>query len=295
MFSLSMFFIAGITGHVGGAAARELLEQGHTVRALVRDPIKAAHWSEKGVDVRQGEFGTAHAVADALAGAEGAFLMLPPFLTPGPDFAEARAIIASYAEALRQAPPPRLVLLSSVGSEQSSGLGLITATHLFEEALGDLPFPTAFIRAGSFLENYLYGLHTAASGWFDTYHTPTDRKLPMIASEDIGKEVARRLVAGQSGNWSGKKIVELGSLVSPDDLASALGLVLGRQVQARSIPRDQWTASLEAQGMPPGFIAPFEEMEDGINSGWINFGSAGAERVAGTITPAQFFEKAKSA
>jgi len=33
----------------------------------------------------------------------------------------------------------------------------------------------------------------------------------------------------------------------------------------------------------------FEEMEDGFNSGWITFGRPGAERVAGTITPAQFF------
>jgi NAD(P)H dehydrogenase (quinone) len=54
--------------------------------------------------------------------------------------------------------PPRLVVLSSVGSQQSGGLGTITSTHLLEEALGDLPFPTAIVRAGSFLENYTRGL-----------------------------------------------------------------------------------------------------------------------------------------
>jgi len=285
-----MFFVSGMTGQVGGAAARQLLEEGRAVRALARDPLKAAEWARKGVDVRQGDFNDVAAVAGALDGVEGAYLMLPPFFAPAPGFPEAKAIITSFGEALRQAPPPRLVVLSSIGSQQSSGLGMITATHLLEEGLGDLPFPTAFIRAGSFLENYTFGLDAAAStGWFDTYLTPTDRPVPMIATADIGNEVARLLVGG----WSGKKIVELGSPVSPDDLARAMGEVLGREVQARAIPREQWAATLEAQGIPPGFIRPYTEMEDAFNSGWIDFGVPGAEPLTGTTTPAQVFARAR--
>ena len=143
-----MFFLSGISGKVGGAAARQLLEEGRTVRALVRDPHKADDWSQKGVDVRRGDFNDADAVAGAMEEVEGAYLMLPPLLAPAPGFPEAKAIIASFREALRQVPPPRLVVLSSIGSQQSSGLGLITTTHLMEEALKDLPFPTAFVRAG---------------------------------------------------------------------------------------------------------------------------------------------------
>ena len=299
-----MFFVTGITGNVGGAAARQLLKEGHTVRTLARDPQKAAAWSQKGVDVRQGDFNDASAVAGALQGVQGAFLMLPPFFTPAPGFPEAKAIAASFREALRQAPPPRVVALSSIGSQQTSGLGMVTATHLLEEALGDLPFLTAFLRPGSFFENYTSGLKAAAStGWFDTYLTPTSRPVPMVATEDIGKEVARLL----TGDWGGKKgadsdkkgargnkkIVELGSPVSPDDLARAMSEVLGRTIQARAIPPEQWTASLEAQGMPPGFIKPFLEMEEGFNSGWIDFGVSGAEPVPGTITPSQFFAQAR--
>lgn len=285
-----MFFVSGLTGQVGGAAARHLLNQGRMVRALARDPQKAAAWSQMGVDVRQGDLNDAAAVAAALEGVDGAFLMLPPSLAPTPGFSEAKAMIESFREALRRAPPPQLVVLSSIGSQQTSGLGLITSTHLLEEALSDLPFPTAFIRAGSFLENYNGNLKAAAStGWFDTYLTPTDRPVPMIATEDIGKEVARLLVGG----WSGKKIVELGSPISPDDLARAMTDVLGRPVQARAVPRERWTASLEALGMPPGTTGAFEEMEDGFNSGWIGFGVPGTEPVAGTVTPAQVFEQAR--
>ena len=283
-----MFLISGITGHVGGAAARQLLAEGRGVRAMLRDPSKAAQWAQQGVDVRQGDFGDPGSMAKALEGVEGAFLMMPPIVTPQPGFPEAKAIAASYTKALNEARPPRVVALSSVGSEKTSGLGLITATHIMEEALGALPLPVAFVRAGSFLENYVYGLKTAAGGYFDTFYTPTDLRVPMIATEDIGKQVARLLVEG----WTGKKVVELGTLRTADDLAEALAAVLGKPVQARSIPREHWSAALEAQGFPAGQTWGFEEMNESINSGWISFGAEGTERVEGTLTPRDVFERA---
>ena len=286
------FFVSGITGHVGGATARKLLEAGHTVRALARDPQKAAAWAQKGVDVRHGDFNDPAAVAAALEGVAGAYLMMPPILVPSPGYPEAKAVIASFQEALRQVPPPRLALLSSVGSEQSYGLGNITSTHLMEEALGDLPFPTAFVRAGGFLENYTGGLGAAAAtGVYYSFFQPVERAFPMIATADIGAEVARLLVAG----WDGKKIVELGSPVSADDLARAMTEVLGRSVKAQAVPREQWAASLEAFGMAPGTTGLYEEMIDGFNSGWIDFGVPGAEPVAGTTTAAQVFASARKA
>lgn len=45
-----MYLVTGITGNVGGAAARHLLEMGMEVRALVRDEAKAADWAAAGVD-----------------------------------------------------------------------------------------------------------------------------------------------------------------------------------------------------------------------------------------------------
>ncbi len=284
-----MFFVAGITGNVGGAAARRLLEEGHTVRTLARDPSKAAEWARQGVDVRQGDWTDPAAVASALEGVEGAYLMMPPIIVPSPDFSEAKAVIASLREALEKAPPPRLALLSSFGSEQSSGIGNITSTHLMEEALGDLPFPTAFVRAGSFLENYLGGLGgAAATGVYYSFFQPVDRPFSMIATADIGAEVARLLAEG----WEGKKIVEIGSPVSANEIAAAMAEALGKPVAAQAIPRERWTATLESFGLPPGRTNLYEEMMEGCNSGWISFGFPGAESVPGTTTPALFFAEA---
>ena len=223
-----MFLITGITGHVGGSAARHLLAEGKQVRALVRDLQKAAKWADQGVELVKGDWTDVAALASALTGVEGAYLMMPPTQTPSRGFPEAKALAAGYAEALRQSPPPRLVVLSSFGSEKDSGLGLITATRLFEQALDDVTFPLAAVRAGTFYENYLYGLQAAQGGMLPLFNAPTDRKIPAIASEDIGTEVAKLLVGASR---TGKRVIELGSYVSPDELAAQLGEVLGRDVK----------------------------------------------------------------
>lgn len=237
----------------------------------------------------QGQWEDAGALTRALAGVEGAYLMMPPLPTPSPDFREAKAVLAAYTEALADATPPKLVALSSIGSEKPSGLGLITSTHLMEEALKDVAVPVAFVRAGSFYENYLFGLQTGQGGVLPTFYLPTDRKLPMIATEDIGGEVARLLTSA----WTGKRYIELGSMVSPDELAAEVGAVLGREVKAQGVPREAWAAALEQMGFPKGQTWGYEEMLEGVNTGWIGFGVEGTERVEGTTRAREVFARAK--
>ena len=284
-----MFLVTGITGNVGGSAARHLLQQGEQVRALVRDTAKAANWAGKGVELVKGEWEDAAALTKALDGVEGAYLMMPPIQVPSPDFREAKAVIASYQEALAKAAPPKVVALSSMGSEKASGLGLITSTYLMEEALRKVSFPIAFVRAGSFYENYRFGLEAAQGGTLPIFYAPTDRKLPMIATEDIGAEVAKLLTT----EWTGQRFIELGSMVSSDELAAQLGEVLGREVEALAIPREAWAATLEHMGMPKGGTWGYEEMIEGVNSGWIGFGVEGTEHVEGTTSAKQVFAAAK--
>jgi uncharacterized protein YbjT (DUF2867 family) len=283
-----MFLVTGITGHVGGATARALLAKGKQVRALVRDTAKAAAWQQQGVDLIQGDFNDAEALAQALQGVEGAYLMMPPNLNPSPGYPEAKAVVAAYARALAASPVPKLVTLSSIGSEKSERLGLITSTAIMERALEQLPFPVAFVRAGSFIENFLFALESGKAGVMPSFYVPTDRKVPMIATADIGAEVAKLLTT----NWTGKRTIELGSQVSPDELATVVGDLLGREVKAQAIPREAWPSALEGMGFPKGNTAPYEEMADNFNSGWIAFGAPGTERVEGTTTAKQVFASA---
>ncbi len=286
-----MFLVTGITGNVGGAAARQLLKMGKQVRALVRNQAKAEAWAKQGVELVKGEWEDAAVLKKALTGVEGAYLMMPPIQTPSRDFREAKAVLASYVEALAAVPPKKLVALSSMGSEKSSGLGLIISTHLMEEALSNQPFPVAFVRAGSFYENYLFGLQAGLGGTFPVFYNPTDRQVPMIATQDIGAEVAKLLTT----NWTGKRVIELGSLLSPDDLASQLGEVLGREVKAQVVPRAAWAEALQHMGLPKGETWGYEEMIEGVNSGLIAFGEKNTERVEGTTSAKEVFSAARSA
>lgn len=280
-----MFFITGITGHVGGAAARHLLAKGRQVRTLLRTPEKAKDFSDQGVEIQQGDLNDAEALARALEGVEGAFLLMQPTMTPPPDFSDAKASLASYTAALAKAPVLRLVALSSMGSEKTEKLGNITATSLMERAFSNLSFPTAFVRAGSFYENYASALLTAQhTGKYFSFQ-PVDFPFPAVGSIDIGTLVAELLLNG----WTGRKIVEVGSLTTANQMAAAVSKAIGRDVKAKAIPRLAWAETLQQFGLPPGSTGPYEQMMESIGNGWIAFGQPGTESVPATQTPEEFF------
>ncbi len=287
-----MFLVMGITGRTGGSVARHLLGQGKQVRALVRDRSKATDWANRGVELVDGDWSDAHAITQSLQGVEGTFVMLPPVYRPSRDFTESKALIAAYATALKSANLPRLVVLSSNGAEKTSRLGAITPLSLLEQALRDLPYPHAFIRPGAFYENFLYGLHAAQGGTLPVFYERTGEKHPMTATEDIGAEAAS-LLTGPT--WTGKRVIELGSMVSPDELAAALGIVLEHDVKAQSLPREMWVPTLERMGFPIGQTWAFEEIYDSVNSHWIGFGAKRTERIEGKTSARDVFAAAQRA
>jgi uncharacterized protein YbjT (DUF2867 family) len=287
-----MFLVVGITGKVGGATATHLLAQGKKVCALVRDRAKAASWTDQGVELVDGDWNNAATIERALKGVDGAFVMLPAVWAPSPDFKEAKGIIANYVEALTKAAPPRVVALSSMGANRTSGLGMITALSLLEQGFRKLTSPIAFVRAGAFFENFLYGLHVAQGGTLPVYYNPTNRKSTMVATNDIGAEVAT-LLTGPT--WSGQRVIELGSMVSADEVAAQLGEVLKLDVKAFAVPRADWPAAFEQFGIPKGRTGPAEAMFEAVNSGWMDLGAEGTEHVEGTTPPRDVFAAAQKA
>jgi uncharacterized protein YbjT (DUF2867 family) len=287
-----MYLVTGITGRVGGATAERLLTRGKSVRALVRDRAKAGFWADRGVELMDGDWNDSAAIARALNGVEGAFVMLPAVWAPSPDYREAKGVIANYVGALTKAPPPRVVALSSMGANRTSGLGIITALALLEQGFRNLTSPIACVRAGGFFENFLYGLQVAQGGTLPVYYNPTDRKSTMVATNDIGVEVAE-LLTGPA--WSGRRVVELGSMVSADEVAEQLGEVLNRDVKAFAVPRAGWAEAFEQFGIPKGRTGPAEEMFEAVNAGWMALGVEGTEHVTGTTSARDVFETARNA
>ena len=287
-----MYLVMGITGNVGGATARHLLKQGKKVRALVRNREKAATWADQGVELVDGDWNDATAIAAALRGVEGAFVMLPAVWAPSSDYREAKCVIANYVEALTRVVAKRVVALSSMGANRTSGVGNITALSLLEQGLRSVPSPVALVRAGGFFENFLFGLQAAQGGTLPVFYNPTNRKSTMVATDDIGAEVAT-LLSGPA--WSGHRVIEMGSMVSADEVAGQLGEVLTLEVKAFAVPRAGWAEAFEQFGIPKGHTGAAEEMFEGVNAGWMDLGIPGTEHVAGTTFARDVFAAARNA
>jgi NAD(P)H dehydrogenase (quinone) len=279
-----MFTVMGITGNVGGAVAENLLAAGKKVRGVVRNPEKAKAWADRGVELVQSAYNDAAGLAKAFTGAEGVFALIPPDFAPAPGLPDQKRTIAAITEALQQAKPGKAVFLSSIGSEQTSGLGLITSTHLLEEATRTLPIPVAYLRAGSFMENWLGVLdHIRATGEMPFFYGPLERKFPLVATQDIGLAGANAL----QQSWTGVRVLEVDGPKGGTDLhetATAFGKALGRDVKAVQLPEPAWQTVLEGIGMPADRTGLYMEMVKSFNSGWIHFGNPGTEKFHGPTT-----------
>lgn len=272
-----MYVVTGITGQVGGALARHLLAGGSAVRAVVRSAEKGEPWAAKGCAVAIADMNDAATLTRAFADAEGVFILIPPRFDPSEDFAEVRAIIAALRQALEEARPSKIVCLSTVGA-QARRPNLLNQLGLMEQALGALGLPVAFLRAAWFMENFALDVASAREeGVLHSFLQPLDRSIPMVATDDIGREAARLLRSA----WSGTRIVELAGPepVSPNDAAATFAAVLGHPVAARLVPRETWEGLFRAAGMKNP--RPRMQMLDGFNEGWIAFEGGGATRVTG--------------
>src|SRR2546421_10702826 len=78
--------VTGATGKVGHATARTLLAEGHEVRALVRDPARAADVVPQGAELVRGDVTDPASVARAAEGREVVFnaMGLPEQWLAGP-------------------------------------------------------------------------------------------------------------------------------------------------------------------------------------------------------------------
>jgi len=272
-----MYAITGITGQVGTALANALLDDHQAIRAIVRSEEKGSPWKAKGAEVAIAPMEDHLALAEAFKGVEAAFILLPPYFDPAPGFPEARALISNIKQALEIAKPNKVVCLSTVGA-QATQPNLLNQLGIMEKELSTLSIPAAFLRAAWFMENAAWDVEAAkTTGVIPSFLQPLNRKIPMIATADIGAVAAKLL----QQSWDGVRIVELqgSELVSPNDIAAAFAQHLDKSVHMEIVPRTSWEDLFKIQGMKSPL--PRIQMLDGFNEGWIKFEGGSAEQLKG--------------
>lgn len=262
------FSIFGITGNTGGAAAEALLAQGHGVRALVRDPAKAAAWAARGVELVPGVITDAAAVASALEGVDGAYVLVPPQWGVADTFAANQPVIDALLAGLAAQPVARVVMLSSVGVHLAAGTGPIRGLRPLEAGLSEHPGVT-FLRANYFQENLGSGLGPAAQDGVLPVFIGANTPVHMVATVDIGAEAARQLLIAPK---AAARVVNLAGPgpVTFAEVANILSELLGRAVAPLELPTAALVQTLT--GMGAGHLATlYGEMTDTMATGGLDY------------------------
>jgi uncharacterized protein YbjT (DUF2867 family) len=276
--SMGRYAVAGITGRVGSIVASHLLERGHRVTAIVRDPVRASSWTARGADLVVGSLADPRSVAAALDGADGIFVLLPEN-DGGEDFHGTRRRMAdAVATAVAGTRVPHVVLLSALAAILSEGNGPAKDLHYAERRLERTAAGLTILRPCYFQENVLGALPAARhQGIYPNFLPSADVPVPMIAIRDVGRIAAEELVAPSAP----REIVDLlGPPYSIRDVADALGRALGRTLHIVDVPPAEQSAALRAAGVPPQLADAVAEMFAAFASGAIVPG--GARRVTGT-------------
>jgi NAD(P)H dehydrogenase (quinone) len=283
-----MFVVTGATGNTGSVVADTLLQQGKQVKVVLRDNAKADGWKAKGAEVAIADMGDSAALAAALKGAEGAYILVPP-LYGAPDFLAAMAKLSdSIAAAINTSGVPHIVMLSSVGAQHAEGIGPIRNLHYAESIIPQAAPNATVLRASYFIENYAPVLGAAVGGGVLPSFFPADFRIPMNATLDIGR-IAADLLLHPAKRY---RLIEMSGPedYSPADIAAVLTTLLGKPIKVLALPLAAVVPEFMKMGMSEAISKLFAEMYAGILDGHVAAEGAGEFR-HGTVTAQEVLAK----
>src|SRR6202030_1015903 len=162
--------VTGATGKQGGAVARGLLERGHKVRAVTRNPNseQAKLLASAGAELVAASLGDAAAIQEALEGATSLFAVTTP--SGGTD-AEIRQGIAA-ADAAKAAGVH--LAFTSVGSaHQQTGIPHFDSKYEVEKYIAKVGVRATILAPVAFMENLHFIREQLAKGVYASALAPT--------------------------------------------------------------------------------------------------------------------------
>jgi uncharacterized protein YbjT (DUF2867 family) len=215
--------VTGATGKQGGAVVKNLLERGHAVRAVTRDPAspKARELASAGVTIVRASLEDTAALTKALEGATSLFAMTTPF--GGGTEAETRQGI-SAADAAKVAGV-HLVFTSVGSADRRTGVPHFDSKYEVERHIARTGVRATVLAPVYFMENLLFGKEQLAKGVYASPLPPT-RQLAQVAVTDIGA-VAVRLLEDPR-RFTGKRFDLASDELTGNDIVAVLSRVTGR-------------------------------------------------------------------
>lgn len=261
-----MLAIIGAAGNVGYSTVSTLRENNAPVRAILRDPRKAARLAAVGCEVAIADLQQPASLADAMAGAAAVQIVLPLRPEAADPLEDMRLSIDSLLAALAAARPARVLAVSDYGAHVSNDIGMPFVFHDLEERLARLDGHKVFLRSAEHMHNLARAIPAALdSGIFPTFQDPVDMPQPMIAAQDLGR-IAAELLLRDPTNDLEVVHAEGPRRYSANDAAVVLSELSGRRITAQAIPRTAWQEALD-RTMPPSLAALLMRTNDAKNKG----------------------------
>lgn len=271
-----MIAVTGATGQLGQLVINELLatHNAQDLVAIVRNPAKAQALAQKGVQVREADYGNSAALAQALQGVEK--LLLISSSEVGQRAPQHRNIINAAKSAGVQ-----LIAYTSLLHADTSPLGL-RAEHIeTENDLAQSGIPFVLLRNGWYSENYLASVPAALEhGAF--IGSAGDGKIASASRQDYAAAAAKVLsLDNQAG-----KVYELAGdeAWTLTELAEKLSALTGKSVVYENLSEADFAAALQNAGLPEGFARLLADSDVGASKGGLYDDSHQLSRLIGRPT-----------
>lgn len=270
--------VTGATGKLGTKIVETLLKTvpASQVAVSVRNPEKAEGLRARGVEVRQGDFDRPETLDVAFAGIDRLLLIS----ADGDNETRIRQHTDAVAAAERAGV--KFIVYTSLGNASESTIFLAPPHVATEEAILKTGIPYSFLRNNWYLENEIPSIQGVLAG------------APWVTSAGAGKvgwalqqDYAEAAAVVLAGNGHENTVYELsGKLMTQEELVSALGAVLGKEVPVQQVDDATYASIMKGVGVPE-FVIPFlVEIQKGIREGALEIESNDFEKLLGRpLTP----------
>jgi uncharacterized protein YbjT (DUF2867 family) len=287
-----MITVMGAAGNVGGKVADLLLQGDETIRVL-EHKRSLDRLAERGAEVVRGDALNVEDMRVLFGDADAAFVLLPDNVGD-PDFVANRSRMSqAISAALRDSDVPHVIALTVVGADREDAPGPPAGLHDHEQRLSELRDSSVLVlRPAAYMDYLLAALPLIRSQQLNGSAVDGDVPYPMIATQDVAREAAERLVRR---DWTGHQSK---LLLGPEDVSmrqatSLIGSLVGLpDLPYVQFPPAQMKDGLVAGGMSEEAARLLVDMQLGINDGWF-FGDV--RRTADTTTPTRLEEFLKDA
>ncbi len=254
--------VTAAAGQTGGHTVRQLLEQGHSVRALVhRRDKRADELASLGAEVVVGDFHDLGSLREALAGVKRAYFVHPWV-------ARLLEATTNFALVAREVGLEVTVNMSQIIVREGHASPATREHWLGEQVLDWAGIGSTHIRPTLFADNLLQLAAPTVAAEGKIYLPFGEGRHAPVAVEDVASVIVGILTDPVLRHVGKAYVVTGGADMSVADIAETIGRVVSKTVEYVEIPTETWLEQLaSAPHMNQHFLKHLEQVAEEHRNG----------------------------